>query len=93
MRKEINVAQGKPNTQSQQSAPTQTRNRTEDADDQRSPDPGAIQTKAYEIYTSRIGRGAPGDAISDWLAAEGELRGDRGGSGSRKQDRHDRAPV
>lgn len=32
-----------------------------------------IRCRAYEIYCDR--NGGPGDALSDWLAAENELRG------------------
>jgi hypothetical protein len=31
-----------------------------------------VQRRAYEIYLGR--NGAPGDAVSDWLQAERELR-------------------
>jgi hypothetical protein len=34
-----------------------------------------IRRRAYEIYLSR--RGAPGDPIADWIAAEREVRSDR----------------
>jgi hypothetical protein len=36
--------------------------------------PEQIRAKAYEIYALRVDRGTPGDAVSDWLRAENELR-------------------
>jgi hypothetical protein len=33
-----------------------------------------IRQRAYEIYTARGGWGSSGDAVSDWLQAEQELR-------------------
>ncbi len=38
------------------------------------PDPGRIRAKAYEVYVTRVNRGRPGDAVSDWLTAERELK-------------------
>lgn len=35
--------------------------------------PDRIRLRAYEIYEAR--NGAPGDALSDWVRAEGELNG------------------
>jgi hypothetical protein len=34
--------------------------------------PDVVQKRAFEIYCER--KGAPGDALSDWLQAERELR-------------------
>jgi hypothetical protein len=34
-----------------------------------------IRNRAYEIYVKRNGKGATGDATSDWLQAERELNG------------------
>ncbi|GIW74312.1 MAG: hypothetical protein KatS3mg103_0834 [Phycisphaerales bacterium] len=34
----------------------------------------AIRRRAYEIYQHRLRLGQPGDALSDWLLAEAELR-------------------
>lgn len=34
-----------------------------------------IRARAYEIYHSRCRDGACGDALSDWVAAEMELKG------------------
>lgn len=39
--------------------------------------PERIRTRAYEIFQERSGRGAAGDALSDWLQAERELRLER----------------
>jgi hypothetical protein len=36
-----------------------------------------IRARAYEIYMARTGAGSAGNADSDWLRAEGELRGSR----------------
>lgn len=33
-----------------------------------------IRRRAYEIYNSRCHNGACGDALSDWIAAEAELK-------------------
>ena len=44
------------------------------------PGPGAryseeqIRKRAYQIYLSRLREDVPGDAISDWVRAEQELR-------------------
>ncbi len=37
-------------------------------------DPEHIRAKAYEIYARRTAQGTPGDAESDWLEAQEELR-------------------
>jgi hypothetical protein len=34
-----------------------------------------IQARAYQIYQARIGSAGAGDAASDWLQAERELKG------------------
>jgi hypothetical protein len=67
MRKETHVAHGNRPTQTQQSSPAHTRNRPEGPGDGQSLDPGAIQAKAYEICMNRNGRGAPGDAIFEYV--------------------------
>lgn len=36
---------------------------------------GRIQARAYQIYQARNGNGGAGDATSDWLQAERELKG------------------
>lgn len=33
-----------------------------------------IRARAYDIYQRRMRRGEPGDALTDWLQAERELR-------------------
>jgi hypothetical protein len=33
-----------------------------------------IRNRAYSIYEARTRNGQPGDAVSDWLKAEQELR-------------------
>jgi hypothetical protein len=37
-------------------------------------DPEHIRARAYEIYARRTSEGTPGDAESDWLEAQEELR-------------------
>lgn len=37
-----------------------------------------IRARAYEIYQQRVKRGTPGDAVSDWVQAEREIRGGAG---------------
>lgn len=34
---------------------------------------GDICFRAYEIFQTRLGNGQPGNAMSDWLEAEGEF--------------------
>jgi hypothetical protein len=47
------------------------------------PEPGSrsfeeqVRQRAYEIYLSRKREDAPGDAVSDWVRAEQELRRSR----------------
>jgi hypothetical protein len=36
--------------------------------------PDRIRELAYEVYARRCELGGPGDALSDWMQAEGELR-------------------
>ena len=44
------------------------------------PTKAEVRARAYELYCARCEGGAPGDAVSDWLAAEDELRS-RGSGG------------
>jgi len=34
----------------------------------------AIRYRAYEIFQARSSQGSPGDALSDWVQAEREMR-------------------
>ncbi len=38
------------------------------------PSENEIRQRAHEIYVQRLRTGTPGDARSDWLIAEGQLR-------------------
>jgi len=44
------------------------------------PDPEQVRSRAYEIYCERCEDGRAGDALTDWIIAEGELA--TGGNGA-----------
>ena len=41
-----------------------------------------VRERAYQRFLARTGAGDEGDELSDWIAAEAEVRGERRVSGS-----------